>query len=405
MSFTPVIPNAEHSDNHGESNPTLQKRTAVWGSLVVLQVVADALKDLGYLLPSKVQQQAIPLLQNGRNVVAQAITGSGKTAAFGLPICEIVDPKGPTAQALVLTPTRELAQQVAREITALGKRKKVRVAALYGGEPIKKQLAQLRQNVPVIIGTPGRIMDHMSRGTLDFRNVKLAVLDEADEMLDIGFADDIEYILSHTPRNRQTALFSATIPGAIMRLIRKYLHNPAWVKLKGAQGLSSVETVADLEQVYFELAARDKDKVLRLLLDESEKGAQMLIFCSRQVIVDNLTISLKRRGYKVQGIHGGMRQTDRNRIIGGFRLGSFRVLAATNLAARGLDIPLITHVINYDMPGNVEEYVHRIGRTARMGRKGMAISFVSEWDFEILKKIKNKIGADKLERRIPSIYR
>jgi ATP-dependent RNA helicase DeaD len=338
----------------------------------------------------------------GRDVVGQAVTGSGKTAAFGIPVCEAVDPGTGDVEGLVLVPTRELAQQVTNEINLIGRRLGVRAVAIYGGDPINRQIDELRNGVPVVVGTPGRIKDHMARRTLDLSHIRVAVLDEADEMLDIGFADDMEFILRRTPQGRQTALFSATIPGFILKLIRRYLEQPVWVKL--VSEFSGVRMAAEVTQVYFEVADRDKTRAAMEVLDDLGDGAQALIFARMQVSVDRLSRDLERRGYPARGIHGGMSQRDRDRVMHAFREGSLRLLIATNVAARGLDIPTITHVINYDMPDNVEEYVHRVGRTARMGKEGTAISFVGEHDLEVLEKVEHKLGKEVLERRVLALY-
>lgn len=364
--------------------------------------IADSIAAMGYREPSEIQRIAIPPLLAGRDVVGQAVTGSGKTSAFGIPMCESVDPNSRRVEGLVLVPTRELAQQVAKEIATVGAKLGVRVVAVYGGEPINKQIELLERGAPIVVGTPGRIKDHMSRRTLDLGGVRFAVLDEADEMLDIGFADDMEFILRHTPASRQTALFSATIPGFILKLIRRYLDDPVWVKL--VDKFDGIETAAEVTQYYYEVAERDKIRAARVVLDEMPELAQALIFRRMQIGVDRLARDLDRAGYPVKGIHGGMSQRDRDRVMNAFRDGSLRVLIATNVAARGLDISTITHVINYDMPDNVEEYVHRVGRTARMGKAGTAVSFVGEHDYEILGKIVERVGEDIVERRLLKMY-
>jgi ATP-dependent RNA helicase DeaD len=364
--------------------------------------IADSLAKMGYKEPSEIQRIAIPPLLARRDVVGQAVTGSGKTSAFGIPMCEAVDPNSRHVEGLVLVPTRELAQQVAREISLVGKELGVRAVAVYGGEPINKQIEQLERGAPIVVGTPGRLKDHMSRRTLDLGRVRFAVLDEADEMLDIGFADDMEFILRRTPSTRQTALFSATIPGFILKLIRRYLDDPVWVKL--VDKFDGIETAAEVTQYYFEVAERDKPKAVREVLEDLLDSAQTLIFRRMQIGVDRLARDLERAGYPAKGIHGGMSQRDRDRVMTAFRDGSLRVLIATNVAARGLDISTITHVINYDMPDNVEEYVHRVGRTARMGKEGTAISFVGEHDFEIIEKVTEKVGKEVLERRLLTMY-
>ncbi len=364
--------------------------------------ISDSLSEMGYREPSEIQRLAIPPLLAGRDVVGQAVTGSGKTSAFGIPMAEMVDPRSRKVEGLVLVPTRELAQQVAKEISEVGSKLGVKVVAVYGGDPINRQIDILERGVPIVVGTPGRIKDHMSRRTLDLGNVRFAVLDEADEMLDIGFADDMEFILRRTPNNRQTALFSATIPGFILKLIRRYLDDPVWVKL--VDKFDGIKTAAEVNQIYYDVAERDKQRAVREVLEELPDDAQTLMFRRMQIGVDRLARDLERAGYPVRGIHGGMSQRDRDRVMSAFRSGDLRVLIATNVAARGLDISTITHVINYDMPDNVEEYVHRVGRTARMGKEGTAVSFVGEHDQEIIEKVLAKVGPDILHHKLLRMY-
>jgi ATP-dependent RNA helicase DeaD len=370
-----------------------------FGDIELAGPIAAALVDMGYETPSPIQLEALPGCLEGRDMVGQAITGSGKTAAFAIPICERVDPYSRDVHAIVLVPTRELAMQVAREVERIGKYRGISVCAVYGGQPINRQLAALDRGVNVVVGTPGRIMDHMGRGTLDLRHVRVAVLDEADEMLDIGFAEDMEFILRHTPRSRQTLLFSATVPGFVKRLIRRYQDDPMWIQL-GAE----IQTVDEVDQIYFEVAERDKQTALRLVLDDMGDEYRMLVFRRTQIGVDRLARALKSRGFGAMGLHGGLSQGERNQAMGMFRAGELPILVSTNVAARGIDIPEITHVVNYDMPDNVEEYVHRIGRTARMGRQGYAITFMAEWDYEGWEKIRSHIGDDKLIQGKLPIY-
>ncbi len=292
--------------------------------------------------------------------------------------------------------------QVSRELSRIGNGRGVRVLAVYGGEPIAKQIRVLTNGAHIVVGTPGRVKDHMNRRTLDLSSVDFAVLDEADEMLDIGFADDMEYILRRTPNSRQTALFSATIPRFIMRLIYRYLDNPEWVQL--VSGFDATDTVDEVEQSYYEVAERDKPEAVREVLSGAGDEAQILIFRRMQVGVDRLSRDLKGDGFPARGIHGGMSQGERNSVMRSFRDGSLRILVATNLAARGIDISTITHVLNYDLPETAEEYIHRVGRTARMGNRGTAISFVGEWDLDSLERVLEKVGSEKIERRLLSIY-
>ena len=369
-----------------------------FGDMELSGPVARSIADMGYTDPSPIQAQTIPELRKGRDLVGQAITGSGKTAAYGIPICEKVEVGGHDIQAIVLVPTRELAMQVAGELERIGARRGVRVCAVFGGQPIKRQLDQLARGVDVVVGTPGRVMDHMQRGTLKLGRVKFAVLDEADEMLDIGFAKDVEYILRQTPRSRQTMLFSATIPAFVRRLIRRYQNDPLWVRL-GAE----IQTVDEVDQIYYEVAERDKEAAVREVLDEMSDGARVLVFRRMQVGVDRLVRALSHN-YPVMGLHGGMPQSERDAAMGRFKAGNLPILVSTNVAARGIDVRDISHVINYDMPDNVEEYVHRIGRTARMGRRGTAVSFLAEWDFDVFERIVEHVGGDRLTRRRLSIY-
>ncbi len=369
-----------------------------FGDLDLPQNVLRAVCELGYLAPTPIQSEVIPVLLEGHDVVGQAQTGTGKTAAFGIPIALGVDPTSKQTQVVVLVPTRELAMQVGRDLEALGKYSGFTVAVLYGGAPIAKQLRVLAQGAQVVVGTPGRVMDHMQRRTLDLSEVRFAVLDEADEMLDIGFADDMEYILRHTPKARQTALFSATIPGFIRRLIYRYLREPRHVHVNPQE-----MTVDEIQQVYYEVSERDRFEALCWLLEQHESSDRYLVFRRMQRGVDDLAFDLDQAGYPVRGLHGGLRQEERTRIMNAFRAGELPILVATNVAARGLDISGITHVVNYDMPDNTEEYVHRIGRTGRAGRKGTAITFVGEWDLEAVAAITALMG-DRIERRNLPLY-
>jgi ATP-dependent RNA helicase DeaD len=369
-----------------------------FGELELDANILRAVFELGYTEPTPVQQEVIPLLNSGRDVVGQAQTGTGKTAAFAIPVSMRVNPASRDTQAVILVPTRELAMQVGRDLEAIGRYSGFAVAVLYGGAPIAKQLRVLEQGAQVVVGTPGRVMDHMQRRTLDLSRVTMAILDEADEMLDIGFADDMEYILRHTPRTRQTALFSATVPGFIRRLINRYLREPVFVHINPKE-----LTVDEIEQLYYEVSERDKLAGLHSLLEKHESSDRYLIFRRMQRGVDQLANDLDYAGYPVKGLHGGLRQEERTRIMAAFRAGDLPILVATNVAARGLDISGISHVVNYDMPDNAEEYVHRIGRTGRAGRKGTAITFVGEWDLAAIEAIKELMG-QRVERRLLPIY-
>ena len=352
-----------------------------FGDVTVSGPVAFALKQMGYTEPTPIQTQVVPIVSAGHDVVGQAQTGTGKTASFGIPIVEIVDPTSPVVQALILTPTRELAMQVSQDLTDIGRYRGVRSVTLYGGQPIPKQIAALERHPQVIIATPGRLMDLMQRGNVDIRNVKIVVLDEADQMLDIGFMPDIVRILSRTPRRRQTALFSATMPTQVMRLVRRFMESPVNILVS-----SELETVASIEQSYVEVARRDKVRGLKELIDRELRG-RTLVFCNTRRGVDMLAERLQGLGVRVGALHGDMDQRHRDHMVQGLRDGGLDILVATNVAARGLDIPEITHVVNFDVPQNAEEYVHRVGRTGRAGRAGKAITFVSEADlreFDVL---------------------
>ncbi len=384
----------EEADNDVVATPSF------FGDIPVSSEVSRALVTMGYTTPTPIQLTVIPLVRQGQDVVGQAQTGTGKTAAFGIPIVEAVDPQSKALQALVLTPTRELAVQVTGEVNRLGQYRGVHAVAIYGGQAFGPQLDGLHRGSQVVVATPGRLMDHMGRGNLRIDLVRTVVLDEADQMLDIGFAPDIERILRQTPRSRQTLLFSATMPEPIRRLANRYMRSPQWIRAGG-----EAKPVEQVEQVYYEVAERDKLRALSELLEDPNGITQALVFRRTKAGVDDLVHDLKRRGYDAQGIHGDMTQAQRDAVMKLFRANRLRLLAATNLAARGLDISGISHVINYDMPSNVEEYVHRIGRTARMGRPGTAVTFVSEWDTQIFDAIRAHVGGDALKpQRLAKLY-
>ena len=372
-------------------------RDHTFGGLSVSLPVANALEAMGYTEPTAIQTKVIPSMLEGKDLVGQAQTGTGKTAAFGIPLTEMMDTRMRAVQAIVLVPTRELALQVTAEMQRIGLTRGIRVCTVYGGQPIERQFRELQRGVNIVVGTPGRVLDHLRRGTLDIGGVGVVVLDEADEMLDIGFAPDIESILGRTPSERQTVLFSATMPTAIRRMVGKHLTDPMWIRDGG-----EAQPVAEVKQVYFEVAVRDRNDTLAEILKKNAEG-QSLVFCRTQRGVEKLANFLDQRGYPVDAIHGGLNQSQRNRAMQAFRSGDCKILVATNVAARGLDIPAVSQVINYDPPQNVEEYVHRIGRTARMGRPGTAITFVCEWDFDAFEPIRRHVGRQ-LERGKLAIY-
>jgi superfamily II DNA/RNA helicase len=368
-----------------------------FGGLTLSEQTARALDDMKYREPTEIQAKSIPLLLEGKDVVGQAQTGTGKTAAFGIPLVERIDPSMLVVQALVLAPTRELASQISAEVGKIGRRRGVRVAAIYGGASMGAQLSELKRGAQVVVGTPGRILDHLKRGTLSFDSVSYLVLDEADRMLDMGFMPDVERILRRTPRSRQTAMFSATVPTVVRIISRRHMRDAVTVQVKPEE-----RTVTSIEQIFYEVAERDKPEALRAVLEERTPERAM-VFCRTQVAVDRLTRILRRDGIAAEAIHGSMGQGQRERVIADFRRGAVSLLIATNLAARGLDIPEVSHVINYDIPEESESYVHRIGRTARMGREGMAITFVAEWDEKSLAEIR-KVANGALRQERLSLY-
>ena len=331
--------------------------------------ILAAIADVGWNAPSPIQEQAIPSLLEGLDVIGQAQTGSGKTAAFGLPMLQYVDPSEDEVQGLVLTPTRELCIQVTQALRTYGKRKGIDVVAVFGGAPIRSQQAQLRAGGQVVVGTVGRVKDLISRHSLMLQGCRFVVLDEADEMLDLGFLEDVERILSLTPSSRQTALFSATMPPEIKRLADQYLYHPVTVKVK-----TDTLTVDTVEQFALEVSPRDKHEALATVL-QAERPEQALVFVRTKIRCDQLYRSLRDKGMNVKALHGDMSQGSRDGVMISFKDGRLPLLIATDVASRGLDISGISHVINYDVPISPDVYVHRIGRTGRVGRSGRAITF------------------------------
>ncbi len=331
--------------------------------------ILEALHDVGYESPSPIQEQAIPPLLEGSDVIGQAQTGSGKTAAFGLPMLQYVDPTEHEVQGLVLTPTRELCIQVTQALRTYGQRKGVDVVAVFGGAPIRTQQAQLRAGGHVVVGTVGRVKDLISRHSLMLHSTRFVVLDEADEMLDLGFLEDVEKILALTPSSRQTALFSATMPPEIRRLADQYLYHPITVKVQAA-----TLTVDTVEQFALEVPAREKPDALARVL-EAEGPDQAIVFVRTKIRCDQLYRTLRDRGMNVKALHGDMSQGSRDGVMISFKDGRLPLLVATDVAARGLDIAGVSHIVNFDVPTSPDVYVHRIGRTGRVGRSGRAITF------------------------------
>jgi ATP-dependent RNA helicase DeaD len=349
-----------------------------------------ALRDVGYELPSPIQEQAIPPLLEGRDVIGQAQTGTGKTAAFGLPIVQYVDPSEHEVQALVLTPTRELCIQVTQALRAYGAQSGVDVVAVFGGAPIRTQQAQLRAGGHIVVGTVGRVLDLISRNSIVLHDCRFVVLDEADEMLDLGFLEDVERILSMTPSGRQTALFSATMPPPIRKLADAYMYDPQVVQVEAAT--LTIDTVA---QFQLPVELRDKPgKLVEVLRAEGAGGDpnQTIVFVRTKVRCDQLFRTLRDGGMNVRALHGDMSQGSRDGVMLAFKGGRVPILVATDVAARGLDISTVTHVVNYDVPTSPDTYVHRIGRTGRVGRSGRAITFVESRQKRELEAIESHIG-------------
>ncbi|MET0305669.1 MAG: DEAD/DEAH box helicase [Solirubrobacterales bacterium] len=333
--------------------------------------IQQALDELGYTEPSPIQEKAVPELLSGHDVIGQAQTGTGKTAAFGLPLLQYIDPSDDEVQAVVLTPTRELCIQVTQALRAYAEHLDVEIVAVFGGAPIKSQQAQLRAGAHVVVATVGRMMDLMSRRSLVLTAARYIVLDEADEMLDLGFIEDVEKILRMCPSGRQTALFSATMPPPVKRLAESYMYDPVTIKIT-----PKTLTVDAIAQAFIEVAANEKAARLVELL-KTEEPEQAIIFCRTKIGASKLEKTLKDKGLDVKALHGDMSQGSRDGVMIAFKDHRVRLLVATDIAARGLDIEHVTHVINYDVPASSEVYVHRIGRTGRVGRTGRAITFVT----------------------------
>ncbi|MBI3244403.1 MAG: DEAD/DEAH box helicase [Chloroflexi bacterium] len=360
-----------------------------FAQLGLRDILVEALNAVGYETPTPIQRQTIPLLLAGRDLIGQAQTGTGKTAAFALPILEKLDLTQSAVQALILTPTRELAIQVAEAIHTYAKHLgRVRITPIYGGDSMQKQLSRLRGGVHVVVGTPGRVMDHLRRGTLELSALKMVVLDEADEMLRMGFLEDVEWILSQAAGERQTALFSATLPREVRRIAERYLQTPASVEIK-----HKTLTVPTVEQHFVQVLEKQKLEVLTHLLEaEAVPGEAILIFVRTKLGAADLAERLEARGYTVEAMHGDMNQSQRESVIRRMREGLVEIVVATDVAARGLDVEHIGHVINFDIPNDPESYVHRIGRTARAGRAGKAILFVTPREAYMMREIERYTG-------------
>lgn len=352
-----------------------------FSELPLSEEIQRAVTDMGFVEASPIQSEAIPVALEGRDVIGLAQTGTGKTAAFGIPALEQIDGSKRNTQALILCPTRELAVQVTEELKRISKYLNIRCVTVYGGDPIDRQIRALREGAQVVVGTPGRVIDHLERKTLKLDHVKIAILDEADEMLDMGFRDDIEGILEQLPEERQTLLFSATMSKEIMQLTKRFQHDPAVVKV-----VRNELTAENIEQLFFEIKAKAKVEVMCRLIDLYQLQ-QIVVFCNMKSKVDEVVEELIRRDYGAEGLHGDMRQQARNQVMTKFRAGNATILVATDVAARGIDVSGVDAVFNYDIPLDPEYYVHRIGRTGRAGKSGKAFTFVVGKEFYRLREI------------------
>ncbi len=366
-------------------------------SLGLCEETLESIRTKGFETPSPIQRLTIPVLLEDRNdIIGQAQTGTGKTAAYSLPVLEHVTPSAGFVQALVLVPTRELALQVTDEMSSF-KRGSTVVSAIYGGASIGEQLRRLKKGVDIVVGTPGRILDHLNRGTLDLSKLRYLILDEADQMLDLGFIDDVDRIISYADENRRLLLFSATMPGRISQLAEKYMRDVKHLKVESAT------VTADLtDQIYFEVRESDKFDALTRIIDV-EPDFYAIVFCRTKVMVDELVGRLLERGYAADGLHGDVSQAQREKILHKFKKKYTNIMVATDVAARGIDVSNLTHVINYSLPQDSESYVHRIGRTGRAGNQGTAITFISHAEYRQFVSMRKAVGGDIRKEEIPSV--
>ena len=386
-------------DNKNINNDDIENDDMRYDETSGLDVrIIRAVKEMGFENMTPIQKQAIPVFMEGKDIIGQAQTGTGKTAAFGIPVLQMVDPNIKKLQALILCPTRELAIQAAEEIRKFGKYiEGVKVLPIYGGQDITKQIRSLKGGIQIIVGTPGRVMDHMRRHTIRLAQLKMIVLDEADEMLNMGFREDIETILEDIPGDHQTGLFSATMPKPILDITKKYQKEDAVIVKVAAKEL----TVPNINQYYYEVKLKNKDEVTARLLDYYNPK-RSLIFCNTKKKVDELAEALKGRGYFAEGFHGDMSQAQRDKIMNGFRKGFVDILIATDVAARGIDVDDVEAVINYDIPQDIEYYVHRIGRTGRAGKKGRSFTLVVGREIYKVRDIERVCKTKIKPRMVPS---
>lgn len=369
-----------------------------FAELELKDTVVNAIDDMGFENPSEIQIESIPAIMQGFDIIGQAQTGTGKTVAFGAPIISKIDPANKDVQAIIITPTRELAIQIYEELKRLSKYEKFQSIPIYGGQSMDKQISALKKGVSIVVGTPGRILDHIRRKTLKLHSVKYLVLDEADEMLNMGFIDDIKEIIKHTGEDRQTLLFSATMPKPIKTLAEKHLKD----NVKHIQVLKKSMTVAKTEQFYFEVQNNARAEALCRIID-LDTPESAIIFCKTKRNVDELVSLMHSKGYVIEGMHGDMNQNQRLSTLKKFKNGHLNFLVATDVAARGIDAQNVTHVINYELPQDTESYVHRIGRTGRANKSGIAYSLVTRKEFSKLKEIERTIRCKINKKPLPTV--
>jgi ATP-dependent RNA helicase DeaD len=372
-------------------------QTAKFTDFPVSEYILQAVEAMGFENTTPIQAAAIPVVLTGRDVIGQAQTGTGKTAAFGIPAIEHVDVENRSTQVLIMCPTRELALQVKEQITALAKFKKgLLVTAIYGGESYERQFANLKRGTQIVVGTPGRIMDHIEKKTLKLDNISMVILDEADEMLNMGFREDIEQILSHAPEERQTVLFSATMSKDILNITKKFQKNPEIIKVT-----KNEITNVNIDQAYYLVKREAKFELMVRLIDVHDLQL-MLVFCNTKSKVDELVEDLQAQGYAAEGLHGDLRQAARNQVMNKFRNGNTKILVATDVAARGIDVSGVDAVFNFDLPMDLEYYVHRIGRTGRAGKLGRAFLFISKRDRNRMRDLENYTKSAIPQGQIPT---
>ncbi len=372
--------------------------TIKFTDLGISQAMLEKIKSKGFEEPSAIQAKAIPfLINNDKDLIAKAQTGTGKTAAFGIPLLENIEPKKGVVQAIILAPTRELAIQVTEELSSLSHLADIRLAAIYGGQPIDRQIQRLKRGVDIVVGTPGRVMDHLKRGTLDISNISFVVLDEADEMLNMGFVEDIESILSSAPKDRITVMFSATMPKNVEKLAQKFMREHEIISV-----IPKNVSKKNIDQIYFEVAQSDKFEALHRIIDVEESFYGM-VFCRTKLDVDNVAQKLANRGVRADAIHGDLSQAQREKVLDKFRKKIINVLVATDVAARGIDVDDLTHVINYALPNDSESYTHRIGRTGRAGKSGTAITLTTPAEYRKLIYIQRNANTKIVKQTVPNV--